>query len=361
MGESKNGIWDRIKAFMNIEPDPEVAKRENHKAVKLILLTGFLNSLLLIALEKTMYGHIRFEVMIGLGIFAFFLAFSFVNWSVLKEHITGEMEIIIMIVLVLIAFVDYNPGVKVSAFLFPILLVLLPPMVFEKPWKLLLMVLAASIVGLLFNRNVVDDFVRARNLIEVTSVTFLSCVFTCYFSHARCESVHKRKSTQVVADHDPLTGIYNRGGGSMLIRECVLKHESGTFMIIDIDDFKLVNDHYGHQRGDDVLKAVAKTLQSSFKQTDIVMRMGGDGFIIYAIGMVDYNVTCKRLEQLCEAIHTIVISREDGNFVTVSIGGAINDGSYPDYETLYKAADQYLYQTKAKGKDGYSLLGTSYR
>ena len=356
-----NGIWSSIKDYLNIEPDPEVAKRENHKAVKLILTAGLLNSLLLIALEKALYGHIRSEMFIGCGLFAFLLAFSFMNWYVLKNHITGEMEIFIFVIMVLIAFVDYNPGVKVSAFLFPILLVVLPPMIFEKPWKLLLMVLAASVCALLFNRGVLDDFVRTRNLIEITSVTFLSGVFTCYFSHARCKSVHMRKSTQVVADHDPLTGILNRGGGSMMIRGCVERQESGTFLIIDIDDFKLVNDHYGHQKGDDVLKAVAKTLQTSFKQTDIVMRMGGDEFIIYALGMVDYNVSCKRLDQLCAAIHNIMISKEDGIHVTVSVGGAINDGSYPDYETLYKAADQYLYQAKARGKDGYSLLGTSFK
>ena len=125
-----NGIWSSIKDYLNIEPDPEVAKRENHKAVKLILTAGLLNSLLLIALEKALYGHIRSEMFIGCGLFAFLLAFSFMNWYVLKNHITGEMEIFIFVIMVLIAFVDYNPGVKVSAFLFPILLVVLPPMIF---------------------------------------------------------------------------------------------------------------------------------------------------------------------------------------------------------------------------------------
>lgn len=234
-------------------------------------------------------------------------------------------------------------------------------MIFDKPWKLLAIVLAAGVCAFAFNLRVYDEATRAHNMIRIVSVTFVAGVFTSYFSHARSRSVHMRKSTQVVAEHDPLTGIFNRGGGSMMIRGCVERHESGTFLIIDIDDFKLVNDHYGHQKGDEILKSVAKTLQTSFKKTDIVMRMGGDEFIIYATGMVDYAVTCRRLEQLNEAIRTIIISKKDGNNVTVSIGGAINDGSYPDYETLYKAADQYLYQAKAKGKDGYALLGTSYK
>jgi diguanylate cyclase (GGDEF)-like protein len=89
--------------------------------------------------------------------------------------------------------------------------------------------------------------------------------------------------------------------------------------------------------------------------------MGGDEFIIYASGMVDYDVSSRRLEHLNQEIHKVMVSVEDDVYVTVSIGGAINDGSYPSYEDLYKAADRYLYQTKAKGKDGYSLLGTSFK
>lgn len=361
VGNMWKSIWSKIREYMDIEPDPEVAKAENQKTVRLILLAGLLNSIFLIVLEKVFLGNPRNEMIIGCGFFVFFLAFTFVNWTSLKEHITVEMELMILAMLILIAFVDYFPGVRTSAFLFLIMLALLPPLVFDKPWKLLLIVLVAGILAFFFNLHVADEAIRTRNLIRILSVTFLSSVFSCHYSHSRCRSVQIRKSTQIVADHDPLTGIYNRGGGSALIRSCVEQHESGTFMIIDIDDFKIVNDCYGHQKGDDILKEVAKTLQASFKQTDIVMRMGGDEFIVYALGMVDYAVSCKRLEQLGEAIRAIMISKKDGRFVTVSVGGAINDGSYPDYESLYKAADQYLYKTKAKGKDGYSLLGTSYK
>jgi diguanylate cyclase (GGDEF)-like protein len=354
-------VWDSIKSYMNIEPDPDTARFENHKAVKLILLVGLLIALQRAGMEKLLFGKSSTESVIGCGIFAFFLAFSYVNWPFLRKTITGTMEAVILAILILVAFADYYPGVKVSAFLFLIILVVLPPMIFEKPWKLLLIVLAAGIFAFIFNLGVEDEFVRNHNIIRIVCVTFLSAVFTSYFSHARIRSVHMTQSKQVEAEHDPLTGILNRGGGAMMIRGCVERHESGTFLIVDIDDFKLVNDHYGHQKGDDILKEVARTLQSSFKKTDIVMRMGGDEFIIYAIGMVDYAVSCKRLEQLNERIRSIIISKADGSYVTVSIGGAINDGSYPTYEDLYKAADQYLYQTKAKGKDGYSLLGKSFR
>ena len=354
-------VWSSIREYMNIALDPDIARIENHNSIKLILLIGLIASLMRIGLEKLLYEQPTYESMIGCGLFAFFLAFSFMNWPVLKNSATLTMEIVIFGMLVAIAFADYHPGVKGAAVDFLILLVVLPPMIFEKPWKLLIMILAAGVIAFVFCLQITDEVIRNHDIIRIVIVTFISGVFTSYFSHARIRSVHMRQSTQDVAEHDPLTGLYNRGGGTMLIRGCVQRRESGTFMIIDIDDFKLVNDNYGHQKGDDILKEVAATLQASFKKPDIVMRMGGDEFIIYAPGMVDYKVSCRRLEQLNEAIRSIMVDKKSGSYVTVSIGGAINDGSYPDYETLYKAADQYLYQTKAKGKDGYSLLGTSYR
>lgn len=147
----------------------------------------------------------------------------------------------------------------------------------------------------------------------------------------------------------------------MMIRNCVDRQESGTFLIIDVDNFKHVNDAYGHQQGDEVLRRLADTLRMSFKGTDVVMRMGGDEFVVYAVGMVDYTVVCRRLEQLVESVHQIMINEKDQEHVTVSIGGVINDGSYPSYDSLFRMADKYLYKIKEKGKDGFLVHNVSYR
>ena len=354
-------IWSKIIGFLNIEPDPVIARAENHKTAKLILLVGLAGSFLRIALEKALYGQPLYEAIIVCGVFCFLLIFSSVNWFDLRRFSTFLEELVILGILLGVAFFDYYPSVSISAFLFLLLLVILPPMVFDKPWKLMAIVLAAGMIALLFNRMVLDEAVRKQNILRILLVTFLSGVFTAYFSYSRIRSLQMRQSTQVEAEHDPLTGLYNRGGGVMLIRRCVERHESGAFLIIDVDDFKEVNDQYGHQKGDEVRKEVSKILQSSFMKSDIVMRMGGDEFAVYASGMVDYTVSCRRLEEMNEAIRTIMTDRKNGRHVTISIGGAINDGSYPDYESLYMVADQYLYQTKARGKDGYSLLGTSFK
>ncbi len=354
-------LWNQFKEYMNIEVDREIARAENTKALKMILLIGLLNSLLLLVLDWAVLGELRYGAILGSCLFLFFLAFSYINWPDLKYGITLELELVILGIMYPIVIIEYLPTVEQSAFLSLILMVLFPSVILDKPWHLLAMVLMTGGFALIRNCTVIDDVVREQNIIRIVSVTFLAAVFCSYYSHSRIKSFHMRHSTQLEAEHDPLTGIYNRAGGIHMIRQCIDKKESGTFLILDIDDFKLVNDNYGHQKGDEVLKQVAGILQSSFKQSDIVMRMGGDEFIVYASGMVDYKVSRKRLELLNHAIHSVMIDEKDGQYVTVSIGGAINDGSYPTYDSLYKVADHYLYQTKAKGKDGYSLLGTSYK
>jgi diguanylate cyclase (GGDEF)-like protein len=90
------------------------------------------------------------------------------------------------------------------------------------------------------------------------------------------------------------------------------------------------------------------------------MRMGGDEFIVYSIGMVDYKVCQNRLGQLVERMHSIKFGETDGQYVTVSIGAVINDGTYPTYESLYQVADGLLYTTKERGKDGFTVNSKSY-
>ncbi len=354
-------LWNRFIEYMTIEVDRDVARVENAKALKMILVMGLLSNLLLLALYWIVLGQIHHGPILGCGLFLFLLAFSRINWPDLKNGITLELELVILLAMIPISIMEYLPEVQYPSFLYLILLVLLPSLILDKPWHLLMLILLSGAFALARNATVVDEAIREQNIIRIICVMFLSSVFCSYYAHNRIQSFHARQSTKVVAEHDPLTGIYNRAGGIRLIRECIEKQESGTFLIIDIDDFKLVNDQYGHQKGDEVLKQVAGVLKSSFKQTDIVMRMGGDEFIIYAIGMVDYKVSRKRLELLNQAIHAVTVNEQTGAHVSISIGGAINDGSYPDYEALYKVADHYLYQTKAKGKDGFSLLGTSYK
>ena len=163
------------------------------------------------------------------------------------------------------------------------------------------------------------------------------------------------------ADHDALTGVYNRRGGEHLISNYVANGVTGAFMLVDIDDFKYINDHYGHAAGDETLKQIASCLQENFRETDVVMRMGGDEFIVYAVGMADLNHVVSRLENTKASLHQIHPDPTGAGHVSASIGCVINLGSYPDYDTLSAAADKLLYLVKEEGKDNFKCSAIEYK
>ena len=89
---------------------------------------------------------------------------------------------------------------------------------------------------------------------------------------------------RVLAEHDWLTGLYNRLAAEAHVDEALLKNGGGMLLVLDIDHFKQVNDRYGHLIGDALLCEAARTLRDIFFPRDIIGRVGGDEFIIYILG-----------------------------------------------------------------------------
>lgn len=94
----------------------------------------------------------------------------------------------------------------------------------------------------------------------------------------RVESVENYTVMQDRADKDALTSIMNRGAGERAVINQPKNGHAGSFIMVDIDDFKYFNDEYGHDVGDEVIYAVSTQLKKEFRNTDIVLRLGGDEF-----------------------------------------------------------------------------------
>lgn len=154
------------------------------------------------------------------------------------------------------------------------------------------------------------------------------------------------------AEHDPLTGIANRGSFDQL-RE-ILKASSSpiALLLIDVDEFKKINDGYGHNAGDLVLKKVAKLLQDQFRSNDYPARIGGDEF---AVIMTDITPKLKDvIINKLVSINTVLQNTEDGlPKVTLSVGIAFSAEGMA--EDLYKKTDRALYYVKEHGRNGYKF------
>ncbi|MPW43632.1 sensor domain-containing diguanylate cyclase [Acinetobacter guerrae] len=147
---------------------------------------------------------------------------------------------------------------------------------------------------------------------------------------------------------DPLTGFYNRRGMELFLDEFI-KSETHFFVIsLDIDHFKKVNDVYGHENGDQVLKIVAEKIKNYSRDIDACCRIGGEEFIILAPNS-DSSTGAIVAERIRQAIANTVVP-EIGK-LTVSIGVAHWPHSARDIKRVFKIADERLYEAKAQGRD----------
>ena len=153
----------------------------------------------------------------------------------------------------------------------------------------------------------------------------------------------KRKS-----ETDLMTGLRNRGSGEKAIRDLIQNQVPGMFCLMDADKFKSINDTYGHDVGDKVIKAIANALKHTFRNNDIVMRLGGDEYAVYAVGVVDKERGANVIRRLFKEIDDIYISELAGKRkITISLGSAVFDGAENiSFEDIYKRADTATYESK---------------
>ncbi len=162
---------------------------------------------------------------------------------------------------------------------------------------------------------------------------------------------------QYRADRDALTGAFNKEVVQKRIASYLRDDRQGTLLILDVDDFKNVNDQMGHMYGDAVLSRLVQIVKKTFRGEDIVGRVGGDEFIIFMRNNVSEFDVAQKAAALCKNIEdTDKWDSQHVCHVSCSVGIAIAPGHGTYFEDLYKKADIALYRSKHKGKNTYSIF-----
>lgn len=159
------------------------------------------------------------------------------------------------------------------------------------------------------------------------------------------------KSLEYSNNHDALTGLYNRGFLVRYIEEIPYeKRTNFVIAMVDIDFFKKVNDTYGHEAGDKVLRKVASCLQDAAGEKNLAVRWGGEEFILYFPDDAQETVYTK-MEQLRQEVESLVIPAAGGHIritITSGIAGGLADSNY---EKVIRSADEKLYLGKQRGRN----------
>ncbi len=159
------------------------------------------------------------------------------------------------------------------------------------------------------------------------------------------------KELKYRANYDVLTKILIEGKCEKVYNKVKKDLESYCIMIIDLDNFKNINDTYGHQIGDKVLATVDETIKESIREYDIVCRYGGEEFIV--IVKDDYNSNLKIAERIRANIEKIIINVDENKFikVTSSIGITKMDAKDKTLQQIISDSDKALYEAKNTGKN----------
>lgn len=152
---------------------------------------------------------------------------------------------------------------------------------------------------------------------------------------------------------DMMTGIYNKVTLAEKIQER-LKADGGVkcaMLMIDLDNFKYINDHYGHTVGDEVIRNVASLLQRIFDADDLIGRFGGDEFVVFM-----QSVSADTVRRKVEQFRRILSNEQDDAFtLTCSIGVLLLGEGELSLDTLFKRVDAAMYKIKHNGKNGYHV------
>jgi diguanylate cyclase (GGDEF)-like protein len=153
---------------------------------------------------------------------------------------------------------------------------------------------------------------------------------------------------------DELTGLYNRRGlgehGAQLLRAAARSKRAACVFFIDLNDMKVVNDTLGHDAGDRALLATAQVLLGTFRDADIVARVGGDEFAVFAAECCREDVAPLR-QRLRERTAEFNARKLEPFHLSMSVGAELFEpGTTPDLDALIEAADQDMYKEKRATK-----------
>jgi len=185
-------------------------------------------------------------------------------------------------------------------------------------------------------------------------------------SHVKNIQREKERELAIIskARRDPLTNLYNKAVTKELVDDFLLaegRKGLHAFFLIDIDDFKGINDNFGHAFGDAAISELANKLGQFFRSSDIIGRIGGDEFLVLAKNVADRAVVAQKAEEICRSFRDHYI--KSGNRrakMSISVGICIlpEDGS--SFEEIFEKADIALYVSKNKGKNTFAFYDTQY-
>ena len=171
----------------------------------------------------------------------------------------------------------------------------------------------------------------------------------------------QKKEMQRLMDksqRDPLTNLYNKTATQSQIEDHLANSNiqgKHALMMIDIDNFKAVNDQFGHMAGDEVISKISARLQKLFRTSDVVGRIGGDEFLVFLRDISTDDLILEKASAMCGIFRNTQLAGHPDYKISGSIGIAMYPSDGKTYQDLYQKVDSALYKAKKRGKDCFAF------
>lgn len=197
-----------------------------------------------------------------------------------------------------------------------------------------------------------NEYIEEKGTSELR---YLASVFNKYLDIKNKEEMKLRQR----ADVDPLTQVASRRALEEFVTNKLNQENSkGAFIFLDVDDFKNINDAYGHDVGDEILKRLANELKARLRRNNFTGRFGGDEFVVWLDGLDENDI--EYVKTRLDRLNNALLNSND-----LSVGFSISAGVYfcksgEKYEDVLKYADSALYEKKRNGKKGYAFYNKEF-
>lgn len=315
-----------------------------------ILATLYAVSFFVTALEHNRWLYLTFAVlMLGIFLLAKFQ---------LKRHQQAVLPVFYIFLITAYLF-SMILGILMQsstpATTFCVLLAILPMLIIDKPWRVSILLFVVGVTYSVATLKVKSPDVAALDIVNVVSFLILGIAVNYFDMRMKISEAVSRRHIEKERDTDDLTRLMTKAAANREIEGYLEERNSAVLMLLDIDNFKQVNDLMGHAYGDAVLRKTSEILRIVFRDTDILSRFGGDEFVLFLPGIGDRDVVEVRVKTLMSMLEMHMRGSEQDINITASVGIAMYPQDAGSYDELFQKADEALYASKRKGKNGYTF------
>ena len=279
-----------------------------------------------------------------------------------KDSIIAQFYIYLSITMLFVfgcLIAQNNPDFPAVTFI--VVLLITPMFMIDKPFFMTIELCVASAVFLLWMHAVKPAEVWQFDLLNIIPFTIVGCFLNVIANSIRIKEFVLTKQIRIQKDTDELTGISNKGALTREIDEFLAdgSADKGILMLLDCDGFKAINDTYGHDVGDRVIRQIGQFLGKLVTPDVIAGRFGGDEFVVFIKNTDDPDTARKMAEEISAGLSASVQLPDKDRKISVSIGISVYHGLAKNYSDIFVRSDMAMYKAKADPSVSYYIFDES--